>query len=214
MTPPAVVRHGGPALLLALLLGCTAPPDGGPPAPGAAATPEAVAELEPLVVTAVPSGLPRVPDDSLSPPAGAKSVQDVAGYAEDADREREVLDDYGYLFGWERYWGSGSGRLTTVAVHRFATAEGAGTFTEDVAAHDARVYGGRLQADPAELPAGCSLLVLPDGAPAARVASPAAFTWCPHGVFSVSVTAVAGSVEVATGEARAVTAAQLDRLPG
>ncbi len=216
MTLPAGVRHGGLALLLALLPGCSAPSDRGasaaPAAPGAA-TPDTPGELEELVVPAVPSGLPRVPDDHLSPPAGAKSVEDVAGYAEDAAREREVLDDYGYRFGWERYWGSGSGPLTAVFTHRLEAPGGAAAFTGDVAAHDAEVYGGELQEDPPGLPDGCRLLVLADGAPAAGVASPAAFTWCAHGVFSVAVTAVAGSVAAATGEAQAVMTAQLDRLP-
>ena len=170
-------------------------------------------ELEELVVADVPSGLPRVPDDHLAPPAGMKSVEDVAGYAEDAARERVVLDAYGYRFGWERYWGSGSGPLTTVFTHQFETPDGAAAFTGDVAAHDAEVYGGMLRADPPDLPAGCRLLQLAEGAPAAGVASPAAFTWCARGVFSVAVTAVAGSVESATAEVEAVVAAQLERLP-
>ena len=124
-----------------------------------------------------------------------------------------MLDDYGYRFGWERYWGSGSGPLTAVFTHQLETPEGAAAFTGDVAAHDAGVYGGELREDPPDLPPGCRLLVLAAGAPAAGVASPAAFTWCAHGVFSVAVTAVAGSVEAATGEAQAVMTAQLNRLP-
>ena len=213
MSPPAVLRRGRLALLLALLAGCTTPSDGGASAAPAAATPDAPGELEELVVPAVPSGLPRVPDDHLSPPAGAKSVGDVAGYAEDAAREREVLDDYGYRFGWERYWGSGSGPLTAVFTHQLETPDGAAAFTADVAAHDAGVYGGELREDPPDLPPGCRLLVLAAGAPAAGVASPAAFTWCAHGVFGVAVTAVAGSAEAASREAQAVMTAQLDRLP-
>jgi hypothetical protein len=43
---------------------------------------------------------------------------------------------------------------------------------------------------------------------------PASFVWCPHGVFSVSVSAVAGSAPAADREMRAVLARQLDRLPG
>jgi hypothetical protein len=213
VSPPAVLRRGWLALLLALLAGCSSPSDGGASAAAAAAMPATPGELEEVVVPDVPSGLPRVPDDSLSPPAGEKSVEDVAGYAEDAAREREVLDDYGYRFGWERYWGSGSGPLTTVFTHQFETPDGAAAFTGDVAAHDADVYGGLLQEDPPGLPDGCRLLQLADGAPAAGVASPAAFAWCARGVFSVAVTAVAGSVEAATEEVRAVVAAQLHRLP-
>jgi hypothetical protein len=213
VSPRAVVRHAGLALLLALLSGCATPSDGDASAAPAAATPAAPGELEELLVPEVPSGLPRVPDDALSPPAGEKWVEDVAGYAEDAVREREVLDDYGYRFGWERYWGSGSGPLTTVAVHQFETADGAAAFTRDVAEHDGDVYGGMLREDPPDLPPGCRLLQLPEGSPAAGMAAPAAFAWCARGVFSVAVTAVAGSVESATEEVRAVVTAQLDRLP-
>jgi hypothetical protein len=213
VSPSAAVRGGGLALLLALLTGCTAPSGGGADAAPAGATPATPGELEEFVVPDVPSGLPRVPDDHLSPPAGAKTVEDVAGYAEDAQREREVLDDYGYRFGWERYWGSGSGPLTTVFTHQFETPDGAAAFTRDVAAHDADVYGGLLREGTPGLPDGCRLLELPEGAPAAGVASPAAFAWCTRGVFSVAVTAVAGSLDSATEEVKAVVAAQLDRLP-
>ena len=45
-------------------------------------------ELGALVVTEVPSGLPRLPDDELDPPAGAKRVDDVADYSDDPARER------------------------------------------------------------------------------------------------------------------------------
>lgn len=210
MSRAAIVGLGGP-LLLALVLGCARP--SAAPAPPAAPVPATAEELEGLVVRDVPSGLPRLPDDSLTPRAGKKSLEDVAGYAEDPAREREVLGDYGYRFGWERYWGAGSGPLTAVFAHQFHTSDGAAAFTADVAAHDARVYGGLLSENPPRLPAGCRLLRLHDGAPAAGVASPAAFAWCARGVFSVSVTAVAGSVESATDEVRAVANAQLDRLP-
>ena len=213
MSPGAAVGRGGLALLLALLTGCAASTDGDASAAPAAATPDTPRQLETLVVPAVPSGLPRVPDDALSPPAGEKLLEDVAGYAEDAAREREVLDDYGYRFGWERYWGSGSGPLTTVAAHQFETTEGALAFTADLAAHEAEVYGGLLREDPPDLPAGCRLLQLEEGAPAARVAAPTAFAWCAQGAFSLAVTAVSGSVEAATEEVAAVVAAQLERLP-
>jgi hypothetical protein len=48
---------------------------------------------------------------------------------------------------------------------------------------------------------------------AARKHGPASFVWCPHGVFSVSVVAVAGAAEAADREMRAVLARQLARLP-
>ena len=132
MNPVAAVGRGGLALLLALLTGCATSTDGDAAAAPAAVTPDTPRQLEALLVPDVPSGLPRVPDDALSPPAGQKLVEDVAGYARDAVREREVLDDYGYRFGWERYWGAGSGPLTTVAAHQFETTEGALAFTADL----------------------------------------------------------------------------------
>ena len=64
------------------------------PGPGAA-IPRSAAELAALVVTPVASGLPRVPDDQVRPPAGAKTVEDVAAYADDPQRERGVLAEYG-----------------------------------------------------------------------------------------------------------------------
>jgi hypothetical protein len=213
VNPVAAVGRGGLALLLALLTGCATSTGGDAAAAPAAATPDTPRQLEALLVPDVPSGLPRVPDDALSPPAGQKLVEDVAGYAQDAVREREVLDDYGYRFGWERYWGAGSGPLTTVAAHQFETTDGAAAFTADLAAHEAEVYGGLLREDPPDLPAGCRLLQLDEGAPAAGVAAPAALAWCARGAFSLTVTAVSGSVESATAEVRAVVAAQLERLP-
>jgi hypothetical protein len=213
VNPVAAVGRGGLALLLALLTGCTTPTDGDASAAPAAVTPDTPQQLEALVVPEVPSGLPRVPDDALSPPAGEKLLEDVAGYAEDAAREREVLHDYGYRFGWERYWGSGAGPLTTVAAHQFETTDGAAAFTADLAAHEAEVYGGLLREDPPDLPPGCRLLQLDQGAPTAGMAAPAVFAWCARGVFSLTVTAVSGSVRTATEEVRAVVAAQLERLP-
>ena len=49
--------------------------------------------------------------------------------------------------------------------------------------------------------------------PDVELSGPAAFAWCGHGVFSVSVTSVADSVDAAEEEVRAVLAEQLDRLP-
>ncbi|WP_233495733.1 hypothetical protein [Geodermatophilus sp. TF02-6] len=207
------VRLGGLALLLGLLAGCATAVEGAATATPAVPTPATPGALEELVVPGVPSGLPRVPDRDLSPPAGEKTVQDVAGYADDPDRERAVLEDYGYRYGWERYWGSGSGPLTSVFIHQFATRDGAAAFTEDLARNDAEAYGGVLRDDPPHLPGGCRLLTLDAGHPSSGLAGPAAFSWCAHGVFSVAVTAVAGSVQAATDEVHAVVAAQLERLP-
>ncbi|MEX5717614.1 hypothetical protein [Geodermatophilus maliterrae] len=208
-----------PALLPGLLslgiatTGCTPTVAGtATPAP-AAGTPESVEDLGALVLPAVPSGLPRIPDDDLQPPAGAKTVDDVAGYAEDPARERAVLRDYGYRHGWERFWGSTTGPLTTVFVDQFDHPGGAAAYAEDLAGNDAAVYDGVLRRDPADLPEGCSLLTVAEVDPATGLTGPAAFAWCGHGVFSVGVTVVSTSEEQATDEVREVVLAQFDRLP-
>jgi hypothetical protein len=216
VTPPWPARRAA-ALLLAFLpatlSGCTRAAEGTAEAAQADATPATPDELEEMVVPHVPSGLPRVADDHLSPPAGAKTAEDVAGYAEDPHRERAVLEEYGYRYGWERYWGSGSGPLTSVFIDQFADRAGAVAYAEDLALNDAALYGGMLREDPPHLPGGCRLLVLEEGAPAAGLAWPSVFAWCAHGVFSVAVTVFAGTVEAAGEELRSVMADQLDRLP-
>lgn len=211
-------RSGG-AVLLALLccvptlLGCARSVDGrpspGPPGP----VPASAAELEPLVLAEVPSGLPRLPDDELDPPAGEKHVEDVARYSADPARELDVLEDYGYRFGWERFWGSGGGPLTGVFVDQFEHRAGAGAYAEDLARNDAEHYRGLLREDPPDLPGGCRLLTVDEPEPGVALTGPAAFAWCPHGVFSVAVTAVSGTVDDAEAEVRAVMVAQLGLLP-
>jgi hypothetical protein len=215
-------RRPGAALLaalplLGLLAGCGSEPREERPtavAEGSGDLPGSPEELEPAVVTEVPSGLPRLPDAALDPPAGAKRLADVATYADDPARERSVLEDYGYRFGWERFWGSGTGEgpVTGVFVDRFDDADGATAYAADLAANDAERYSGVLSENPPDLPDGCRRLVVeePDG----ELTGPAAFSWCSRDVFSVSVTAMAGSVDEALAEVRAVTAEQLDRLPG
>jgi hypothetical protein len=170
-------------------------------------------QLERLVVTSVASGLPRLPDGELSPPAGAKWVQDVAAYAPDPQHEQRVLEEYGYLFGWERFWGSGDGEgpVTSVFVDEFEDRAGAGAYARDLAGNDAEHYRGALREDPPGLPGGCSLLTVDQ--PDEQLTGPAAFVWCGHGVFSVSVTAVAATTRAASDEVHAVLRAQLDRLP-
>jgi hypothetical protein len=214
------VRTGRSAALavgLLALTGCTPTVTGSATPAPATATPATAEELGALVLARVPSGLPRIADGDLDPPAGAKTVDDVADYAEDPARERAVLRDYGYRYGWERFWGSTTGPLTSVFVDQFDGHAGAAAYAEDLAGNDAAVYDGVLRRDPADLPEGCSLLTVtgPAGGadPATRLSGPAAFAWCAHGVFSVAVTAVAPTSEAATGELRAVVLAQLDRLP-
>jgi hypothetical protein len=206
---------GGVALVAVLLspAGCGQPADEAPTAGTAAGTPDSADDLEPLIVTEVPSGLPRLPDDDLHPPAGAKRVEDIASYSDDPAREREVLADYGYRFGWERFWGHGTGPVTGVFVDRFEDGSGAASYAEDLARNDAELYGGMLRESPRHLPGGCWLLTVEDAVPEEELSGPAAMVWCAHGAFSVSVTAVAGSVDAAEGEVRAVLDSQLERLP-
>ncbi|MCW2701099.1 MAG: uncharacterized protein JWQ45_2634 [Blastococcus sp.] len=212
-------RPNGPVVLLALsclvaLPACTRAVDGVPQAAPAAATPTSAAELQALIVTAVPSGLPRLRDDEVDPPAGAKTVEDIAEYSRDPGHEREVLEEYGYRYGWERFWGErDSGVLTSVFVDQFDHRPGAAAYAVDLARNEAGHYGAMLAENPPDLPGGCHLITMeaPDTDP--QLTGPAALVWCGHGVFSVSVTVVADSVDVAEAELRAVLAEQLDRLP-
>jgi hypothetical protein len=201
------------ALACLLPLGACARSVAGDPTAGPGESlPASADDLGALVLPELPSGLPRLPDEALVPPAGAKRLEDVAGYAEDPARERAVLEDYGYRQGWERFWGSETGPMTAVLVDQFETRAGAGAYAEDLARNDAEHYRGMLREDPGGLPGGCWLLTVehPD---AGQLHGPSAFVWCAHGVFSVSATAVADSVDAAEAEVRAVVVAQLERLP-
>ncbi|SEO90026.1 hypothetical protein [Trujillonella endophytica] len=180
----------------------------------AARTPGSAGELSALLVTEVPSGLARVADADVDPPAGEKSLADVAGYADDPAYERAVLEDYGYRYGWERFWGTPGGTVTSVFVDQFDAVEGAAAYAEDLAGDGADHYAGMLVHDPVALPDGCRLLTVSHPDPESRVTGPAAFAWCAHGVFSVAVSAVSATVGAATDEVVAVVATQLDRLPG
>ena len=219
MTSGRPPRPGGGAVLLPLLpcllllAGCTRAVDGAPTARPVESLPASAEELEPLLVAEVPSGLPRLPDGELDPPAGAKDAEDVAGYADDPARERQVLEDYGYRHGWERFWGQGAAPMTVVFVDQFRTRAGAGAYAEDLAHNEAERYDAELDEDPSDLPGGCRLLTVEAPGPGSGLTGPAALAWCGHGVFSVGVTAVAGSVEAAEDEVGAVLVAQLDRLP-
>jgi hypothetical protein len=176
------------------------------------AVPSTPAELESLLVAEVPSGLPLVPDAELDPPAGEKTIDDVARYGDDADRQRQVLEDYGYLRGWERFWRSGNA-LTSVFIDQFRDNDGAAAYAEDLARNDAEYYGGVLDRAPGDLPEDCVLMVRDDPAPQHGLTGPAAFAWCASGVFTVAVAAVGGSPAEARAELTAVTIRQLDRLP-
>jgi hypothetical protein len=179
--------------------------------PTAVPTPASAAQLEGLVVTSVPSGLPRMPDDRLQPPAGEKNLSDVASYAGNPARERTVLKGYGYQFGWERFWGRGD-RQTSVFVDQFHRAVAARTFAADLARNDATHYRATPQKGTGGLPAGCRLLTVAGPRPGTGLDGPAAFAWCSRGVFSVAVTAVSDTPAHALNEVSAVVRAQLARL--
>ncbi|WP_369130602.1 hypothetical protein [Modestobacter roseus] len=169
-------------------------------------------ELEELLVDEVPSGLPRVPDDDLDPPAGEKTVDDVAGYGEDAQQQEEVLGEYGYLRGWERFWRDGP-RITSVFIDQFADPAGAATYAEDLARNDAEYYGGTLDHAPAGLPEDCVLMAMPEAVPEHGLEGPPAFAWCTRGAFTVAVASVQPTAEEARTELSAVVAEQLAQLP-
>jgi hypothetical protein len=221
VTPGRPAPRSRAVVLLGVLVclpaagGCARAVDGVPtPATAqAAATPGSAAELEALIVTSVPSRLPRLPDGDLEPPAGEKTVEDVAAYSEDPEREREVLEGYGYRYGWERFWGTGGPPMTGVFVDQFEHRSGAAAYAADLAHNEAKHYDATLIESAPGLPGGCHLLAVDDTDPSARLAGPAALAWCGHGVFSVSVTAVADSVDAAEEEVRTVLEAQLERLP-
>jgi hypothetical protein len=198
---------------LPLTVGCARAVDGVPTAASAEALPESAEDLGAVVVTEVPSGLPRLPDDELEPPAGPKAVDDVADYSDDPARERDVLEEYGYRHGWERFWGTGSGPMTGVFVDQFESRAGAVAYAEDLARNDAEHYDGVLHENPPELPGGCRMLTVDDAAAQQALGGPAALAWCAHGPFSVSVTSVAETMRAAEDEVRAVVEEQLDRLP-
>ena len=213
-------QHVRAAVLLVLLpclpttVGCARAVDGVPTGVTGDAFPESADELGALVVTEVPSGLPRLPDAELDPPAGAKAVDDIADYSEDPARERDVLEHYGYRQGWERFWGSGSGGpMTGVFVDQFSSRAGAVAYAEDLARNDAEHYDGVLHDNPPDLPGGCRMLTVDDAEAQAALGGPAALAWCGHGPFSVAVTAVAASMDAAREEVLAVVDEQLDRLP-
>lgn len=195
------------------LTGCVRTVEGRATPEPARDLPASVAQLGALVVTRVPSGLPRLPDGRLDPPAGAKRIDDVAAYSHDPARERSVLEKYGYRYGWERFWGKGTDPMTGVLVDQFRDRAGAGAYADDLARNEAGAYAGMLREDPPHLPGGCRSLTVQTAEPDAGLPGPSAFAWCAHGVFSVFVSAVSGTVEDAGTEVRQVMAAQLRRLP-
>jgi hypothetical protein len=207
------------AVLLAVLsclpttTGCARFVDGVPAAAPTEDGPDSAAELEALVVTGVPSGLPRLPDDEIEPPAGSKDIGDIADYSEDPARERDVLEDYGYRRGWERFGGTGTGPMTGVFVDQFGSRAGAGAYADDLARNDADRYDGVLHENPPGLPGGCRMLTVESAEQDAGLGGPAALAWCAHGAFSVAVTSVADSLGAAEEEVRAVVETQLGRLP-
>ncbi|MGY2081295.1 hypothetical protein [Modestobacter sp. SYSU DS0657] len=221
MTSRLLPRSALAAVLLAVAPACAGCAD--PAAPPEAATGPAVSStvaalptdargLERLLVDEVPSGLPRVPDGDLDPPAGEKTVDDVAGYGEDAERQQQVLSDYGYLRGWERFWRDGP-RITSVFLDQFDGPDGAAAYAEDLARNDAEHYGGTLDRSPDGLPENCVLMAVPEALPEHGLEGPPAFAWCTRGPFTVAVASVQKTAEEARLELSAVVADQLDRLP-
>lgn len=200
----------------AALTACATPVDGVPTAAGgtsaAAGLPSDVDGLGALVLTEVPGSTVPVPDAELDPPAGAKTVEDVAAYSEDPDRDAEVLADYGYRWGWERFWRPAGG-LTTVFVDQFDGVPGAAAYAADLRRNDASYYGGSPDRDPDGLPEGCSQLAVQDPPEETGLDGPSAFVWCAHGPFTVSVAVVAPDLTDASARVQTVVLAQLELLP-
>jgi hypothetical protein len=213
LRPPQRVRIAAALLVLVGSAACARSVEGASVAAPASELPASAEELEAYVVPSVASGLPRLPDQQLSPPAGAKTLEDVASYAPDPGKERGVLEDYGYRYGWERIWGHDGGPMTSLFVDQFETRQGAAEYAEDLATNEAEHYHGMLSRHPPDLPGGCRMLTVAEPRPGAGLTGPTVFAWCGHGVFSVGVTSMASSVDAASDEVRAVLRAQLDRLP-
>ncbi|SCX52947.1 hypothetical protein SAMN03159343_2888 [Klenkia marina] len=202
-------------VLILVLTGCASSVEGAASPAATASVADLPTDVEGLgaaVVTDVPSGLPRLPDEELDPPAGAKTLEDVAGYAEDADREAQVLDDYGYRWGWERFWGREQ-QLTSVFLDQFEGPTGAASYAADLARNDTGFYGGNPDRDPDDLPPGCATLAVEDPDADTGLQGPAAFAWCAHGPFTVSVAVVADSTDTAHQQVVELVDAQLARLP-
>lgn len=210
-----MTRRLGLVLVGLLATGCSAAVPG-TATPVATASvgdlPGDAAGLGDLVLTDVPSGLPRVPDDELDPPAGPKTLDDVAGYADDAQREADVLTDYGYRWGWERFWRD-EGGLTSVFLDQFDGTTGAASYAADLARNDTDYYGGNPDRTPAQLPDGCATLSVDEPAEESGLTGPAAFAWCAHGPFTVSVAVVGDTSDAALAEVEDLVDEQLDRLP-
>ena len=103
--------------------------------------------------------------------------------------------------------------MTGVFVDQFDTRAGAAAYAKDLARNDAEHYDAVVHENPPELPGGCRMLTVDDADAQQALGGPAAFAWCGHGPFSVSVTSVAGSLDAAESEVRSVVTAQLGRLP-
>ncbi len=210
------MTHGPRLLLVGLLLtGCAAGVPG-TATPAATASvgdlPDDVAGLGGLVLAEVPADLPLVPDDELDPPAGPKTLDDVAGYADDAEREAGVLTDYGYRWGWERFWRD-EDALASVFLDQFEGTAGATSYAADLTRNDTDHYGGYPDHTPDELPDGCATLAVDVPAEESGLTGPAAFAWCAHGPFTVSIAVVGETSEAALAEVEDLVDEQLDRLP-
>ena len=165
----------------------------------------------------MPSGLPRLPDDELDPPAAAKTVDDVAGYSDDPQHEREVLERLrlparlGAVLGHRT-----PAPMTGVFVDQFERRAGAGAYAEDLARNDAEYYDGVLHEDPPGLPG--RLPAAHRATTPARGQGSAArprFAWCGHGRLQRLGDRRRRLRADAADEVRSAPSldAQLDRLP-
>lgn len=98
---------------------------GGAPANSVAATAD---PLEALLITSVPAGYSREPDD-----VGDTGASDLAKAISDDGRTdaKAILINAGFVRGYQRLWQSDSQHQIVVFIYQFKTAEGAVSFNTD-----------------------------------------------------------------------------------
>ena len=184
------------------------PAGDGAPRRAVGSSPASAEELGALIVTEVPSGLPRLPDEDLTPPAGQEAGRGHrglcprSGTGAGGPRGLRLPVRLGTVLGHR------DGPVTGVFVDQFDTRAGAAPTPRTSPATTPSTTAACWRRP--RRPAG-RLLVADRGGPRPGAAARAGRVRLVRArVFSVSVTAVADSVDAAEEEVRAVLEAQLD----